>query len=437
MKIAVFGLGYVGVVSTACLVRDGHTVRGVDPVQSKVKDVAAGRSPVSEPNVAELLAAGHASGLLCAQTAPTADTLDCDMVWICVGTPSAPDGAVRLDSVLAAAGQIGEAMRGSGHRPLIVLRSTVVPGTTADAFIPAVELAAGLAAGVDFDVVFHPEFLREGSAVADFDAPPKIVIGEQRAGAGDKLMALYGDGYAAPRFRLTLPEAELVKYCDNLFHAVKVTFANEVGLLARSAGVDARCVAEVFLSDTKLNISPRYLRPGFAFGGSCLPKDLRAVLRYATTRSIHLPMLSSVPASNAMQIESLVSRVLERAPRRVGLVGLAFKPGTDDMRESPYVTVAKRLIGEGVTVRIFDPGIALERLIGSNKQAVQSALGHLASMLVTTDSALDDCDLVLVNHPVVDQVVVQRWRRAGVYLIDLVGIPGVPTGDGDVEGIAW
>ncbi|MFO0973677.1 MAG: nucleotide sugar dehydrogenase [Phycisphaerae bacterium] len=436
MKITIFGMGYVGVVSAACLLRDGHDVTGVDPVDAKVNDLSAGRSPVSEPGVAEMLAAGHAAGRLRATSDPAAGLAGAEMVWICVGTPSAADGSVQFAALDAAAQQIAAALDPAHAAPLIVLRSTVLPGTTRARLASIIDGGARRAGAAPADVVFHPEFLREGSAVADFDAPPKIVVGETRPGAADRLLSIYAR-YAAPVFRLSLEEAELVKYCDNLFHAVKVTFANEVGALARSVGVDARRVAEVFCADTKLNISPRYLRPGFAFGGSCLPKDLRAILREATLRAIDMPMLRAIAASNAGQIESFIARVLAHRPKLAGLVGLAFKPGTDDMRESPYVAVAKRLLGEGVALRIFDPGVNPARLIGANQALVSAALGHLERLLVTGLAELAACDAIIVNHSTVDAAQVRGWLAAGRRVFDLVGVETPAIRHPLYEGIAW
>jgi GDP-mannose 6-dehydrogenase len=437
VNISIFGMGYVGIVSAACLLRDGHRVFGVDPIGSKVRDLNAGRTPIQEPHVAELLAAGHAAGRLAATTEP-ADALHyCDMVWICVGTPSNPDGSINLEYVLRCVRQIGMCLRNTDVRPLIVLRSTVLPGTTRGQVIPTLEEASGLKVGRDVHVVFHPEFLREGNAVDDFDHPPKIVVGEASPGAGQRLLEIYEHGYDAPRFRVELEVAELVKYSDNLFHAVKVVFANEIGAMARAVGADARKVADIFCSDTKLNINPYYLRPGFAFGGSCLPKDLRAVLRLASLRSVKVPMLEAVLESNRLLVEQFVARVLASRARRVGMVGLAFKPNTDDMRESPYVAVAKRLLGEGVTLRIYDPGVDPSRLIGSNKEQVQAALGHLEALLAPSLDDLNDCELVLINHPTVDAQRVQRWLQSGVRVIDLCGIPGIDRHSPGYEGIAW
>jgi GDP-mannose 6-dehydrogenase len=436
VNITIFGMGYVGIVSAACLLRDGHTVTGVDLNEAKVRDLNAGRTPIQEPGVTELLAAGHAAGRLTATTDTAAGLANCEMAWICVGTPSRPDGGVNTQQVERCIREIGTNLRESAVRPLIVARSTIPPGTVRDRIIPALEQTSGLHVGQDLHVVFHPEFLRESCAVDDFDHPPKIVVGEAHAGAADPLLRLY-ERYTAPRFRVGLEVAEMVKYSDNLFHAVKVVFANEIGAMARAVGADARQVAEIFCSDTKLNINPYYLRPGFAFGGSCLPKDLRAMVRLAQQESIRVPLFDATLESNRVRIEELVERVLSYRPARVGMVGLAFKPRTDDMRESPYVAVAKRLIGEGVELRIYDPGVDTRRLLGSNQAAVQAALGHLERLLVTGLDELAQCGLVLINHPTVTADCVARWLNSGVRVIDLVGIPSVEPHTPGYEGIAW
>ncbi len=436
MKIAIFGMGYVGVVSGACLLRDGHEVVGVDTVASKVTDLAQGRSPIQESGVAEMLEEGYKAGRLTATTEAREALTDCDMAWICVGTPSEPDGEINLSAVETVVGQIGKALSCSKDHPLVVLRSTCLPGTTANRVIPLLEKESGLTVGKDVHVVFHPEFMREGTAIEDFDKPPKIVVGEEHPGAGDMLLKLY-EKYDAPRFRLGLTEAEMVKYCDNLLHALKITFANEIAAISKSAGVDARRVAEVYCADTKLNISPRYLRPGFAFGGSCLPKDLRAILRFASLKSLRLEMLQSLLQSNEIQIQDLLQRVLEYRPNTVGIVGLAFKPNTDDMRESPYVKVAKALIGEGIKLKIYDPVVQPEKLIGSNKEQVQKALRHLEELLVGSIKELSAADLVIVNHPVVDADCVNSWLNSGIRVLDVVGIVGVDRHTDGYEGIYW
>ena len=431
-----FGMGYVGVVSGACLLRDGHEIVGVDPVAAKVADLAQGRSPIQEPGVAKLLSKGHRAGRLKATTEAHEALTNCRMAWICVGTPSEPDGGINLSAVENVIGQIAAVLRNSKARPLIVLRSTCLPGTTTDIVIPLLERESGLTVGKDIHLVYHPEFLREGSAVEDFDKPPKIIIGEAHPGAGDLLLEIY-EKYDAPLFRMGLNEAEMVKYSDNLLHALKITFANEVAAIARSAGVDARRVADVYCADIKSNISPRYLRPGFAFGGSCLPKDLRAILRYASLKSLQLPMLKSVLQSNESQINELVRRILKYQPGTVGMVGLAFKPNTDDMRESPFVKVAKALLGEGIQLRIYDPVVQPERLIGSNKQQVQKTLRHLEKLLVSSLEEFMETDLIIINQPIVDADCVRCWLNDGIRVLDLADIRGIDRNSDGYEGIYW
>jgi GDP-mannose 6-dehydrogenase len=436
MKITIFGMGYVGVVSAACLLREGHEIVGLDPAAEKIADLARGHSPIQEPGVARLLAAGHEAGRLTAMADPEKGPVGSDMIWVCVGTPSDFDGGINLTTVQTVIGQIGRTLRASGERPLIVLRSTCLPGATEERIIPLLEKESGLAVNEDIDLVFHPEFLREGTAVEDFLRPPKIVVGECRPGAADRLLGLYR-GDDAPVFRLTVGEAEMVKYWDNLFHALKITFANEMGAIAKSAGVDARRVAEVFCADRKLNISPKYLRPGPAFGGSCLPKDLRALLRLAALKSVRLPMLERVLESNQTQIDSVVGRILAHRPQTVGMVGLAFKPDTDDMRDSPYVKIAKALIGEGVRLLIYDPVVQPERLIGSNKEQVQRALRHLEELLVDSLDDLATADLILVNHASIDAQCIHQWLAAGIRVLDAAGIKGVDPHKSGYEGLYW
>jgi GDP-mannose 6-dehydrogenase len=436
MRISIYGMGYVGVVSSACLLRDGHEVVGVDPVITKVNDLAQGLSPIREPGVADLLAEGHRAGRLEA-TANPAEGLDrSDMVWVCVGTPSQEDGGINFSSVDTVIRQIGRALRDSQDRPLIALRSTCLPGATSGRVIPLLEKESGLTVGKDINVVFHPEFLREGTAVNDFDNPLKIVVGEADPGAADLLFTLY-EKYDALCLRLELSEAEMVKYCDNLFHALKITFANEVAAVAQSVGVDARRVADVFCADTKLNISPLYLRPGTAYGGSCLPKDLRAILRFASLKSLHLPMLQGVLESNNVQVHNIITRILAYHPDTVGMVGLSFKPNTDDMRESPYVKIAKALIGEGIQLRIYDPAVQPDLLIGSNKEQVQKALRHLSDLLVSSLQDLAAADFIIVNHPIVDDDCIHSWLKAGIRVLDLAGIKGIDRHTDGYEGIYW
>ncbi|MBD3385833.1 nucleotide sugar dehydrogenase [candidate division KSB1 bacterium] len=436
MNISIFGMGYVGLVSAACLARDGHTVIGVDPVESKIRDLSQGLSPISEPGISELMANGHTNGRLLATTDPEKGVHNADMIWICVGTPSGRDGSVELSSVKICIEQISTVLKNNAKRPLIVLRSTIPPGTTRDCIIPLLESVSGLKAGKDIQVCFHPEFLRESSAIYDFDNPPKIVIGETHEGAADLLYDLYSD-FDAPKFRILLEEAEMVKYCDNIFHALKITFANEVGAIAKAFGVDARRVAEVFVSDTKLNISAKYLQPGFAYGGSCLPKDVRAINRLAVLKSIPVPLLGALQSSNNRQIDMFVQRVLNHNPDAVGMVGIAFKKNTDDMRESPFVAVAKRLLGEGIDVKVYDPSVNPQRLVGSNKEAARRALGHLEKLLVPAVDHLDRCNLIILNHDIVENDHIESWLKQGIKIIDIANTKWPDRQAEYYEGIAW
>ncbi len=435
MRIAIFGMGYVGIVSAACLARDGHQVIGVDPIEVKVDDINSGRTPISEPGVDEMISIARKNGLLKASTDPE-DGIDVDMAWICVGTPSDTDGSVNTSHVATCIRQIAEKLNGSPVRPLIVLRSTVLPGTTAEIVAKELKRVVKPVKAAEISFCFHPEFLRESSAVEDFENPPKIVIGEAHPGDAEKLFQVYRE-YDAPIFRLSLEEAEMVKYYDNVFHALKITFANEMGQIARSLGVDARRVADVFCSDRKLNISSKYLRPGFAFGGSCLPKDLRAIKRLAVLRNISIPMLQAVQQSNVVQIENFVKRILDKQPSCVGMVGLSFKKDTDDMRESPFVKVAKRLIGEGVELRVFDPGVDPERLIGSNKEAVKKSLKHLKKILVKKESDLNDCDMIIINHRRCEERQLLAWMQKSICLIDIADCGFEALDTKIYEGIAW
>jgi GDP-mannose 6-dehydrogenase len=430
MKITVFGLGYVGAVTAACLAEDGHEVVGVDLSEAKVEQINRGIAPIVEDKIAELVSGNVASGRLRATTDPIKGLSDADIVFVCVGTPSRSDGSLDLAHVEAVARELGAALRGRSAPPLLVFRSTMLPGAMRDVVLPAI---FGGGPGLEkLRVVYHPEFLREGSSVRDFYSPPKIVVGEREPGHAQGLLAIYGAKYEAPRIVCSVEEAEMVKYCDNLFHALKVTFANEIGMFCHGLGINSQRVMEMFCQDTKLNISHRYLRPGFAFGGSCLPKDLRAVLAAARLRSIELPMLQGMLASNRIQVERAASMVLASGSRRIGFFGLAFKEGTDDLRESPYVELAERLLGKGLSLTIFDPHVQTSRLIGRNKSYADRVLPHLASMVQEGVSALESCELVVACHRPSAEAI-SGWLAKGIRVFDLTGLqsnarrPGVQS----------
>jgi GDP-mannose 6-dehydrogenase len=424
MNISVFGLGYVGIITAGCFCKDGHRVIGVDVSAAKVDRINVGHSPIVEEGIEDLIRAARDSGRLTATTSAADAIAATDMAIVCVGTPSEPNGSLSTRYVETVVGQIGEQLRGRTRPFLVVLRSTMLPGTMRSLVLPLLTDKAGAAAGTSFDVVFHPEFLREGTSIKDFYDPPKIVVGERAPGAADPLLALY-TGFTAPVFRVSFEAAEMVKYCDNIFHALKITFANEIGQFCHALGIDSREVMEIFCSDTKLNLSPKYLRPGFAFGGSCLPKDLRAFLHAARRLDVATPMLAAVLPSNKGQIERVLDEILRTGARRVGFWGLAFKPGTDDLRESPLVTLAELLGGKGVELKIHDEFVQVTRLIGGNKAFIEQTLPHLARLLVANSAELDTCELIVVGHPV-DAKTLASWLEQGKKVYDLTGMKHPP-----------
>jgi GDP-mannose 6-dehydrogenase len=420
MKIAVFGLGYVGVVTAGCFADDGHEVIGVDVAESKVDLINAGCAPIIEEGVAELLERTVKSGRLRASRDSRASIEDADIALVCVGTPSLPDGGLDQRHVEQVCRDIGECLRTRTRPILLVFRSTMVPGSMMNLVMPALEAAAGFQAGDVYRVVFHPEFLREGSSIADFYHPPKIVVGERHDGDSEVLWRLYPEKYEAPRITCGLEVAEMVKYCDNLFHAVKITFANEIGQFCHSHGIDSQEVMRIFCEDRKLNISASYLKPGFAFGGSCLPKDLRALLSEARKKSLSLPMLQGVLPSNLQQIDRVLSMIVESGARRIGFHGLAFKPGTDDLRESPFVELGERLLGKGKALTFFDEHVNLSRLVGRNRSYIEQIFPHLAEMLTGEVGRLSETELVLLCHRAPQQQI-EEWLAAGVRVLDLTG----------------
>jgi GDP-mannose 6-dehydrogenase len=398
VKVAVFGLGYVGTVSAAALARDGHEVVGVDVVASKIEILSAGRSPVLEPGIDELIGAGVASGRLRATDDPAEGLADAALSLICVGTPSRADGSLDLKYVKQVAGQIGSklSLAASGHR--VVVRSTVLPGSTRNVVLPEVERASGVRVGEGWDICMNPEFLREGVSLVDYDSPPRILVGEREPGGGKPVLDLY-EQVDAPRFSVALEVAEAVKYTDNAFHALKVSFGNEISRIWSAHGADPIRVMDIMTRDHKLNISPLYLRPGFAFGGSCLPKDLRALTFAAREETVSVPVLDAVIPSNEVQIRRALDAVLATGKRRVALLGLAFKRGTDDLRESPLLELAKRFIGEGLELSIFDPAVSLARLIGTNRAFLEGSLPHINRLLhESVEETVADAEIIVIGH---------------------------------------
>jgi GDP-mannose 6-dehydrogenase len=426
-------------VTGAVLARRGNDVVGVDVNPRKVELVQAGGAPVFEPGLGQLIDEQTAAGRLTA-TVETFDAMQgTDLSIICVGTPSAANGSMSLEAIERVCDAIGGALHRAGRRHTVVVRSTVVPGTTERVVIPHLEAASKLAAGRDFGIAVNPEFLREGAAIADFEDPPKTVIGELDASSGDAVAALY-EGMRAPVFRFPLRLAEMAKYADNAFHALKIAFANEIGALCRVNDIDSHVLMAAFLADRKLNVSEAYLRPGFAFGGSCLPKDLRALVHAARHADLELPLLESVLPSNDQHLKRTLDVVLELGRRRVGLFGLAFKPGIDDLRESPLVELAERLIGKGYELRIYDPAVSVSRLVGANREYVDEHLPHLSELMV--DSAaevLEHAEVCIVGASSPDAVEVLA-EAAGKYIVDLIRLPDAEERRRETEryvGVAW
>lgn len=404
MKIVVFGLGYVGATATACLLRDGHTVIGVDVSPDKASKIEIGLSPVSEPGLDELLAAGRDAGRLSADTDVGRHLDDADIAMICVGTPSLPGGGLDLTQVCAVSAELGEALktRDPARQALIVAyRSTMYPGAMEEVILPALIGAAGEDPGTRFEAVLNPEFLRESTAIQDYYAPSRVVVGEREPGVTKRMLGVY-DHIDAPFFELPYRTAEMVKLSDNGFHALKVVFANEIGRLALELDVDPEPLIDVFLSDTKLNISPYYLRPGGAFGGSCLPKDVRAISALAGIRGVELPVMSNVITSNEAHKRYLAERVMARLEpgASVLLIGLTFKAETDDLRESPLIDLAEALVGKGYDLKIYDPDLKNRELVGANLAFVQQRLPHLSRLLVEDIDAAADVSLAVIGKGV-------------------------------------
>ena len=426
MKISVFGLGYVGCVSAACLAGQGHRVVGVDVNQVKVDLIAAGKAPVVEERIGELTAEVVASGALRATTDVADAIADTDVSLICVGTPSAPNGSLSTVYLERVCEEIGAAMAAKTGRHTVVLRSTMLPGTCLDLLLPILEKSSGLTAGVDFGVAVNPEFLREGTSVRDFFDPPKTVIGEFDTASGDVVAALY-EGLPGEVFRVPVPVAEMTKYADNAFHGLKIAFANELGSVARALNVDSHRVMDVFLADRKLNVSPAYLRPGFAFGGSCLPKDLRGLVYAARRADVSVPLLSHVLPSNEEHLKRAFEFIAATGRRRIGLFGLSFKPGTDDLRESPLVELAERLLGKGYDLRIYDANVTLSRLMGANREYIESRLPHLGELLsnsVTEVMAHSEvCVIGCRDDAVLEALDPAEFTVGERVIVDLVRLP--------------
>jgi GDP-mannose 6-dehydrogenase len=437
LKISVFGLGYVGTVSAGCLAEDGHEVIGVDPVRIKVDFINEGRCPIVEPGIGEIIIRNAEGGRLRATCDPMEAIRETELSFVCVGTPSQINGNLDLQHIRRTCEQIGAALKDKAGQHTVVVRSTIVPGTMDQIVIPALEGSSGKTAGVDFGVCHNPEFLREGTAVNDFKAPPKTIIGEINQCSGDILEALYAN-LEAPLVRTSLKNAEMVKYVDNSWHALKVGFANEIGNICKSLDVDSHEVMKMFCLDRKLNISSAYLLPGFAFGGSCLPKDLRALTYQGRINDLELPILSSILLSNELQVKHGLHLITKHGHNRIGILGFSFKAGTDDLRESPVIELIERLLGKGYELSIYDKNVNVASLVGANRDFILNRIPHIARLMVDDIGAvLQHAQTVVIGNKDPDFDDVPRSIRKDQQLVDLVRIGNRRSGDGSYSGICW
>ena len=439
LSVSIFGLGYVGSVSAACFASMGHKVIGVDVSRAKVETLGAGRTPIIEARMSELVAEAHRAGLLRATTDATDAVLNSEVSFVCVGTPSLKNGKLDLSHIESVAREIGAAIHQKKSPHVFVLRSTVLAGTTETIVLPILEKESGKKCGQDFTVCYNPEFMREGSAVADFLNPPYTILGASDTNHLASLRELYKQT-PGTLYETTIPVAEMVKYFSNCYHAVKVGFANEMGTMCKHLGVDAQAVTKIFTSDSKLNISPAYLSPGFAFGGSCLPKDLRAITYKAKELDLKLPLLESLMPSNAEHVDRAVEMVLSTGKKKIAQLGLSFKAGTDDLRESPQVQLIKRLMGEGLEVKVWDEDVSLGRLAGSNRQYIEEVIPHIGSVLsADIEAVLRTAEVVILGNKSASKDQLAKHLRPEQIVIDLVHLEKSrrPEGANAYEGICW
>ena len=438
MRISIFGLGYVGAVSLACLARDGHSVIGVDIDPAKLELIRAGNTPVVEEGMVDLMAAAAASGRVTVTTNVIEAVMQSDLSLICVGTPSAPNGSQDQSAMLSLAHDLGRAMRGKADDHVFVFRSTLVPGTVEEVLKPVIEQESGKQDGAGFHVCFQPEFLREGSSIRDYDKPPFTIVGAQADAPLAKLRELFGH-LPCEFYATSIRAAEMVKYCCNNFHALKITFANETARLCEALKVDAFEVMDLVCKDRQLNISPAYLKPGFAFGGSCLPKDLRATVYMSKMRDVDLPVHASILQSNRAHIDHAIAKVLASGKRRIGMLGLSFKTGTDDLRESPLVLLAEHFIGKGMTLQVYDPEVHLSRLLGANRRFIEQHVPHIGQLMKSDlEAVIADSDVLLLglNDKNIFQTLT-RCARKEQLLLDLVGMPRADDLRCDYAGLCW
>ena len=438
MNISIFGLGYVGAVTAACSAKSGHQVTGVDIHSGKIDLINSGQSPIVEPELQDLIESGVRAGRLRATKDVEAAIAASDVSLICVGTPTSDSGAVSFEALDKVIAQIGAALRCKCSHHSIVVRSTVPPGTTEERLAPALREASGRRIGEDLEVCYNPEFLREGSAIRDFYHPPFTLIGTFPESDSPRVAAMYKD-VSAQLFYTSYSIAKFVKYLCNAFHALKIAFANEAGALLKACGVDARKTMHLFCEDRNLNLSSAYLRPGFAFGGSCLPKDVRALVNLARAREVQVRLLEQILPSNEMHINRAFQMITENGRGQVALFGLAFKQGTDDFRESPLVVLAERLIGKGYPITIFDRNLEFARLTGKNREFVQQEIPHLDQLMASSpEAALDGAEIIVIGHVGPSEVATIAAAHNGRPIIDLQGVEAFQLlGNRRYTGICW
>jgi GDP-mannose 6-dehydrogenase len=435
MNISVFGLGYVGTVSAGCLAMQGNTVIGVDLNQTKVDMINRGIAPIIEKDIGDIISDTVEKGLLRATVDPHDAIRHSDMSFICVGTPSLSNGDLDLSHVRAVSEQIGTALRGKRSSHVVVGRSTMLPGSMRDVVLSALEECSGKKAGVDLGICYNPEFLREGTAVYDYHHPPKTVIGEHDRRAGDVLVALY-EHINAPLIRTNIETAEIVKYTDNTWHALKVAFANEIGNLCKAVGIDGYHVMELFCQDTKLNLSPYYMKPGFAFGGSCLPKDVRALTYKAKSLDLELPVLNAILPSNRRQVEKGIRMIIGKGQKRIGILGFSFKAGTDDLRESPMIDVIESLVGKGYELKLYDRNVKLASLMGANQDYIMNRISHISRLMAESiDEVLDFAQTIVIGNNAPEFRHVSSRLKPGQVVVDLVHM--LPKRGEAYDGICW
>ncbi len=436
-KISIFGLGYVGAVSAGCLANDGHSVIGVDPNTTKVDLINQGKTPIIEKEIDQIIHRVVSEGRLRATTDATRAVLETDMSLICVGTPSQLNGSLDLKYVRSVCEQIGAAIKQKGGYHVVVSRSTMLPGSMRNVVIPAIEEFSGKKAGTDFGICNNPEFLREGTAVYDYYHPPKTVIGQTDVRSGDLLSEIY-QKLDCPLIRTDIETAEMVKYTDNVWHALKVSFANEIGNLCKSLEIDGHRVMDIFCHDTKLNLSPYYLKPGFAFGGSCLPKDVRALTYKGRSLDLDLPILNAILPSNQRQIEQGLRLIMSTGNKKIGILGFSFKAGTDDLRESPMVEVIERLLGKGYEIRIYDRNVNLASLVGANRDYILNHIPHISRLMVPDmQQILGFAETIVIGNKAEEFKGILDTKRDSQIIVDLVRISEQRSVHGRYEGICW